>query len=62
MPSPKTVSDDNILDAALQVLADRGTNFTLSDLARHVGLSRPTLAADAPRIVSAILAHISTEG
>jgi TetR/AcrR family transcriptional regulator, macrolide resistance operon repressor len=43
MPRPKTVSDRDILTAALQVLGSRGMGFTLTDLAQHVGLSRATL-------------------
>lgn len=43
MPRPKTVSDHDVLSAALQVLGSRGPGFTLSDLAEHVGLSRATL-------------------
>lgn len=43
MPRPKTVSDYDVLTAALQVLGSRGAGFTLSDLAEHVGLSRATL-------------------
>lgn len=43
MPRPKTVSDDAVLTAALEVLSKEGTGFTLSDIARHVGLSRATL-------------------
>lgn len=43
MPRPKTVSDDDVLAAALDVLAAHGTGFTLAELARHVGLSRATL-------------------
>lgn len=43
MPRPKTVSDHDVLTAALQVLGSRGPGFTLSDLAEHVGLSRATL-------------------
>jgi len=43
MPRPKTVSDREVLTAALQVLGSRGPGFTLTDLAEHVGLSRATL-------------------
>lgn len=43
MPRPKTVSDETVLTAALELLAEVGWNFTLSDLARRVGLSRATL-------------------
>lgn len=43
MPRPKTVSDENVLSAALEVLAAKGAGFTLAELARHVGLSRATL-------------------
>lgn len=43
MPRPKTVSDEDVLSAALEVLGSKGTGFTLSDLASHVGLSRATL-------------------
>ena len=43
MPRPKTVSDEAVLAAALDVLAQRGTGFTLSQLAERVGLSRATL-------------------
>ncbi|MCC5779779.1 TetR/AcrR family transcriptional regulator [Nitratireductor sp. B36] len=43
MPRPKTVSDEEVLGAALDVLVSRGMVFTLSDIARHVGLSRATL-------------------
>jgi AcrR family transcriptional regulator len=43
MPRPKTVSDEAVLTGALAVLAARGAEFTLTDLAEHVGLSRATL-------------------
>lgn len=43
MPRPKTVSDEDVLAAAIEVLAARGTSFTLSELADRVGLSRATL-------------------
>lgn len=40
---PKTISDEDVLAAALEVLAENGDSFTLSDLATRVGLSRATL-------------------
>ncbi|GLQ55892.1 TetR/AcrR family transcriptional regulator [Devosia nitrariae] len=43
MPRPKTLSDEDVLASALEVLASRGTSFTLSEVAEHVGLSRATL-------------------
>ncbi|MCC5968676.1 MAG: TetR/AcrR family transcriptional regulator [Pararhodobacter sp.] len=43
MTRPKTISDENVLAAALEVLAESGDSFTLSDLAKRVGLSRATL-------------------
>lgn len=43
MPRSKTLSDREVLTAALQVLGSRGPGFTLSDLAEQVGLSRATL-------------------
>ena len=44
MPRPKLRSDDEILDAAVAVLRDRGPlAFTLSDVAAAVGLSRAAL-------------------
>jgi TetR/AcrR family macrolide resistance operon transcriptional repressor len=43
MPRPKLVSDEDVLAVALDVLAEKGSTFTLSDLARRVGLSRATL-------------------
>ena len=43
MPRPKTVSDEDVLGAALDVMARSGMVFTMSDIARHVGLSRATL-------------------
>ena len=43
MPRPKTISDENILSAALTLLGTVGIGFTLSDLSRSVGLSRATL-------------------
>lgn len=43
MPRPKTLSDEDVMKAALDVLADQGVNFTLSNLARRVGLSRAAL-------------------
>lgn len=43
MPRPKTVSDEDVLSAALEVMGRKGTGFTLSDLAGQVGLSRATL-------------------
>lgn len=43
MPRPKTVSDEEVLAVALDVLATDGQAFTLAELARRVGLSRATL-------------------
>lgn len=43
MPRPKTISDDDVLAAALEVLATRGAAFTLADLAGRIGLARATL-------------------
>lgn len=43
MPRPKTISDDDVLAAALEVLASRGTAFTLAELAQRIGLARATL-------------------
>lgn len=43
MPRPKTVSDEDVLSGALEVLGAKGTGFTLSQVAEHVGLSRATL-------------------
>jgi TetR/AcrR family transcriptional regulator, macrolide resistance operon repressor len=44
MPRPKLHSDDTILAAAQQVLLARGpSNFTLSDVAKAVGISRAAL-------------------
>ena len=43
MPRHKTVSDDDVLAAALGVMADSGMGFTLTELAVRVGLSRATL-------------------
>ncbi|WP_126976199.1 TetR/AcrR family transcriptional regulator [Frigidibacter oleivorans] len=43
MPRPKTVSDEEVLGAALDVMASNGMIFTMADIARHVGLSRATL-------------------
>jgi AcrR family transcriptional regulator len=44
MPRPKRVSDADVLDAAIAVLADRGMSaFTLSEIAAKVGLARATL-------------------
>lgn len=43
MTRPKTISDEDVLAAALEVLAETGDNFTLSDIAKRVGLSRATL-------------------
>lgn len=43
MPRPKTVSDEDVLTASLELLGAEGLSFTLSDLARRVGLSRATL-------------------
>lgn len=43
MPRPKMVSDEEVLAAALDVLAAQGVAFTLSDLAGRVGLARATL-------------------
>jgi AcrR family transcriptional regulator len=43
MPRPKTISDDAVLSAALEILACKGMAFTLTDVAKAVGLSRPTL-------------------
>ncbi len=43
MPRLKTVSDEEVLRAALEILARDGMGFTLTDVASHVGLSRATL-------------------
>src|SRR5690606_11546328 len=44
MPRPKLHSDETILAAAQKVLLTRGpSNFTLSDVAREVGISRAAL-------------------
>jgi TetR/AcrR family macrolide resistance operon transcriptional repressor len=43
MPRPKTISDEEVLRAALDVMASNGMIFTIADIARHVGLSRATL-------------------
>ncbi|WP_424812937.1 TetR/AcrR family transcriptional regulator [Roseococcus sp. YIM B11640] len=43
MPRPKTISDEDVLAAALEVLAEKGADFTLSDLALQIGLARATL-------------------
>jgi TetR/AcrR family macrolide resistance operon transcriptional repressor len=44
MPRPKLYSDEEVLDHALKVLLAEGpTAFTLSDVAKSVGLSRATL-------------------
>ncbi|RMA40692.1 TetR family transcriptional regulator [Rhodophyticola porphyridii] len=43
MPQPMTVSDATVLDAARQVLADKGAAFTLSDVAGRLCLSRAKL-------------------
>lgn len=43
LPRPKTISDEDVLAAALEVLAEKGTDFTLSDLALRIGLARATL-------------------
>lgn len=41
MPRPKTHSDDEVLDAALAALLEKGpAAFTLADVAKGVGLSR----------------------
>jgi TetR/AcrR family macrolide resistance operon transcriptional repressor len=44
MPRPKTVSDADVMSAAVGVLGERGmAEFTLADVARKVGLSRAAL-------------------
>ncbi len=44
MPRPKRQSDETVLDAALQVILDKGpASFTLTDVAVAVGLSRAAL-------------------
>lgn len=43
MTRPKTVSDESILQAALDLLGEKGASFTLTDIAQRVGLSRATL-------------------
>jgi AcrR family transcriptional regulator len=44
MPRPKRISDAEVLDAAISVLADRGMGaFTLSEIAAKAGLARATL-------------------
>ncbi|NJN35810.1 MAG: TetR/AcrR family transcriptional regulator [Nitrospiraceae bacterium] len=43
MSRPKTVSDLEVMDHALGILAEKGMGFTLTDLAGRVGLSRATL-------------------
>ncbi len=43
MPRPKTISDEDVLAAALEILNSHGMDFTLAQVARHVGLARATL-------------------
>lgn len=43
MTRSKTISDDDVLAAALEVLAEIGNSFTLSDIAKRVGPARATL-------------------
>lgn len=43
MPRPKTVSDREVISAALGLLGEKGAAFSLSDVAQAVGLSRATL-------------------
>jgi AcrR family transcriptional regulator len=44
MPRRKSISDDDLLDRALPVIAEAGpSGFTLSDIARAVGVSPATL-------------------
>lgn len=60
MPRPKTISDDDVLAAALQILSQRGADFTLAELGRHVGLSRATLIqrfGDREAILLALARH-----
>lgn len=60
MPRPKTVSDEDVLATAVDVLATDGADFTLSALARRVGLSRATLIqrfGDRDAILRRMAAH-----
>lgn len=43
MPRPKTVSDVEVIEAALATLAEKGPTFTITDIADRVNLSRATL-------------------
>lgn len=61
MPRPKTVSDADVMSAAVGVLGERGmAEFTLADIARKVGLSRAALIqrfGDRDQILLAIARH-----
>lgn len=60
MPRPKTVSDEEILAASLEVLAAKGESFTLNDLAERIGLSRASLIqrfGDRTAIIHRIATH-----
>lgn len=59
MPRPKTVSDEDVLAAALEVLAAKGDSFTLNDLAVRIGLSRASLIQRFGDR-TAIILHIAT--
>ena len=43
MPRPKTISDAEVIEAALATLAEKGPAFTITDIADRVKLSRATL-------------------
>ena len=44
MPRPRLFTDDQLLDAALQVLLEKGPSaFTLSDVAKVLGMSRAAI-------------------
>lgn len=43
MPRPKTITDDEVLSRAREVLLKRGATVSTAEIAKHVGLSQATL-------------------
>ena len=62
MARPRTISNEQILDAALAVFLERGYGATTSDIARRAGVSEGTLFKRYPSKQDLFLAAIAPSG